>query len=548
MSSVSSDGAWLISLPGNPSSLSLQLKPDAGHGRLLGRAKDCDLRLPPDIEEVSRHHARFHFESDRWSVVDLGSRWGTRVNGVKIPPNCPVSLSDGDRINIHPWSFRFHTGPEAPSTTTSIDDTDATHLRTLTGRPSEALHEELLNLLVEGSAALQSAENERSLVAALMDFARRGCGLHNAAVLRAMDTEGGIEVLAAGSTRPPDEQVPVRFSRALLAAAAKGAVAEYSASDSGGASQTLTQSSIISAVCAPLMIGATVYAYLYVQGASKLRRNASGFCQALARLGGLAMANLQRIEIERRAAQMRAELGIAAVTQHVILPRTPIAAGPFVCHGRSLPGDGYLGGDFFDVQVLAGGRLAVSLGDVSGHGVQSSILMAVAQGFLHASMTSHGDLALAASGLNRFVADRSHQGQFITLWLGILDPADLTLTYVNAGHGHAYLMKADNEWQVLDKHAGLILGIDADSHYAAAKIPLARGERLLVCSDGILEQRRPDSGPEDQWQQFGVAGIRAALVDSPSEGMVDRLVGAVQRFAGSTELVDDVTALLVHWS
>jgi pSer/pThr/pTyr-binding forkhead associated (FHA) protein len=111
MSADPTGGAWLISLPGNPRTLNLQLKPGKSEGLLLGRAKDCDLRLPSDFEEVSRRHARVLNQSGRWLLVDLGSSWGTRVNGVTIPPNCPVPIGDGSVIYIHPWTFRFCTDP-----------------------------------------------------------------------------------------------------------------------------------------------------------------------------------------------------------------------------------------------------------------------------------------------------------------------------------------------------------------------------------------------------------------------------------------------------
>jgi serine phosphatase RsbU (regulator of sigma subunit) len=504
------------------------------------------LRLPAEIVEVSRRHARFLHEQGRWSLVDLGSRWGTRVNGVEIPPNCPVPIGDGDRIHVHPWAFRFSVGPGRASTEVSINDAGATSFHTLSDKSGEALREDMLNLLLEGSAALHAAKDERSLTATLVDIACRGSGL-DAAVLRPTDVEGGIEVLAPESGRSKTGSQPMRFSRALLAAASKGAVAEYSPDAGGAASQTMIQGNVVAAICAPLLIGPTVFAYVYVQGANPAYRGAVGFCQALARLGGLAMANLQRIEIERRAARMRSELGIAALTQSVILPRAPITSGPFVCQGRSQPGDGYLGGDFFDFQILRDGRLAVTLGDVSGRGVQASILMAFAQGFLRAALAENGDLVGAASGLNRFVAGHSNSSQYITLWLGILDPANRSLSYIDAGHGLAHLVRPGNQWQPLNEFAGLVIGIDPDSHYVPATIPLSSGDRLLIISDGIVEQRRPDLATEDERQRFGVEGVRAALQDSDCNGLIDRLFDAVGQFAGSKELVDDATALLVHW-
>jgi serine phosphatase RsbU (regulator of sigma subunit) len=540
--------AWLIPLPGNPSLLRFELKPGGAHGLVLGRAKDCELRLPAEIEKISRHHLRFLDQEGQWSVVDLASRWGTRLNGIKIAANCPTLLKHGDRIDVDPCAFRFSANVDSFPTTVSEPDNETTILRELAGASTEVLRQDLLNLLLEASTSFYAVENEQSLAIALADFACRGCALDIAAVVRPVNAEGGVEVLAFKSLLPIGDETLPRFSRALLTAAAKGIVAEYSAGDGkGSATQTLIQAGIASAICAPLMIGSTVYAHLYVHGTKTLREQGSDFCQALARLGGLAMANLQRVEIERRAAQMRSALGAAAATQRVILPQMPFQAGPFLCAGRSQPGDGYLAGDFFDLQIVADGRLVLSLGDVSGHGVQSSILMAAAQGFLHASLADHGDLLLAASALNRFVAGHSHRAQYITLWLGLLDPNAMTLSYINAGHGYAYLIPPRGDWQTLDERAGTVVGINPDEQYKVVTISRSADEKLLILSDGFIEQPQTSAIAGEDRTRFGLDGVQRALHGAGDEGMIDRLFDAVQCFAGSTKLVDDVTALLIRW-
>ncbi|HEY1683464.1 MAG TPA: SpoIIE family protein phosphatase [Tepidisphaeraceae bacterium] len=543
---MASDAAWLISLPGSPGSLKLQLQPVEGRGLLLGRAKDCDLRLPAEIEEVSRHHARFLNQSCQWSVVDLGSRWGTQVNGVKIPPNCPLPIASGDQINIHPWSFRFTIGSDSLSTTTTVNDTGGTIICNSSIQSGLTLKQDMLNMLLEGSKAIGAAENLKSLAATLASIACRAGGFDAAAVVRTVDAEGGIEVLAL-EIAPPNPPMPMRFSRTLLNAASNGDVTEYSAGGDANASETIIQSNVASAICVALLVGSAVHSYLYVQAANASHPHAASFCQTLARLGGLAIANLQRIEIERSVARMRAELSIASAAQRFLLPKTPISAGPFICHGKSIAGDGYLGGDFFDIQILPCGRLAVSLGDVSGHGAPASILMAVAQGFLRAALADHGDLARAAAGLNQFTADHSHRAQYMTLWLGILNPIDMTLTYINAGHGHAYLIKPNDEWKVLDENGELPIGLGSDTLYVPTTLPLAQHERLLIISDGIMDQPNSEIGPGDMKVRFGFEGVRAALGRSQADGVIDHLFNAVRQFAASTDLVDDLTALLVEW-
>src|SRR5689334_20863849 len=77
-------------------------------GLVIGRSEECDLPLPlANAERVSRRHARFDFHGGQWRLSELGSRWGTFVNGVRVEPSIGVSLKQGDLIRIAPWTFLF---------------------------------------------------------------------------------------------------------------------------------------------------------------------------------------------------------------------------------------------------------------------------------------------------------------------------------------------------------------------------------------------------------------------------------------------------------
>ena len=181
-----------------------------------------------------------------------------------------------------------------------------------------------------------------------------------------------------------------------------------------------------------------------------------------------------------------------AAAQKWILPRGPTQCGAMVCVGSSRPGQ-YLGGDFFDALVLPDGKLAVSLGDVSGHGVAASVLMTAAQGFLHASLQNHGNVARAVTDLNAFLHPRRSEGKFVTLWAGVFDPTAMRVDYVDAGHGYALLSKADGTFDQLQSGDGLPLGIMPDSKYATASSRLSAGQRVLIISDGLVEQFEPEA-------------------------------------------------------
>ena len=553
-----SDSAWLIPLPGAPGAPPLEpleLSPTPG-GLVIGRHEQCELQLPASAESVSRHHAHLIEQGGRWRIVDLNSRWGTFVNGVKLTPHREMPLKSGDLIRIAPWTFSFSTQGLPQHGLLSVDDRDtATMLvRSVTSEQAKPLQEDMLNLLLQSASALHAAGDELALANVLLDTACRGTGLPNATILRALDAGGRVEVLASRMGPALHEAGAAAYSRTLLATASQGTVVELSADSDGQMAQSIVDMKIDAAICAPLMLGTTVAAYLYLDSRSSsggarraLNANASSFCRALANMAGLALANLKRIEMERRAALIEAELGAAAAAQRWILPRVVVRCGPFACSGRSRPGQ-YLGGDFFDAMTLPDGRLAVSLGDVCGHGIAASVLMTASQGFLHAALNDHGDPARAVTELNAFLHPRRPEGKFVTLWVGVFDAREMTVTYVDAGHGYALLSRADQTFEHLSAGDGLPLAIVPDSKYTTATASLAGGCGVLILSDGIIEQFAAEPSPAGERRQFKLSGVQAALAAAgQGEDAIERIFQAVYQFAGTQNLADDATAVLVRW-
>ncbi|HEY1683941.1 MAG TPA: PP2C family protein-serine/threonine phosphatase [Tepidisphaeraceae bacterium] len=435
----------------------------------------------------------------------------------------------------------------------AIDDAGTTNIRTLSGNAAEPLKEELLKVLLDGSSVILAAKDERSLYESLVEIAGRGTGLPNAVILRVIDSVGSIEVLSQRSDTTSSDGAP-GFSRSLLVAASEGEVAELSATSHENVSHSLIESNVQAAICAPLMLGSTVAAYLYLDargsaagGLRTLRANAAGFCQALARMGGLALANLKRIDTEMRIIRMEADLEAAAIAQHMILPRGAISSDNLICFGKSRPSK-HLGGDFFDAIALSDGRLVVTLGDVSGHGAEASVLMTAAQGFLRAAFRYHDDVARAVTDLNEFIQARCPPGKFITLWIGLFDDSQKRLSYVDAGHGLALLLCGDGKFKALDANDGHMLNVDPHFTYHATTEPLSPGDRLLIISDGIKEQPQSGMGIEDDRIEFGMDRVKKIAAAESSEMLVERLFESLFAFAGTQDLADDTTAVLVQWS
>jgi sigma-B regulation protein RsbU (phosphoserine phosphatase) len=550
-SEISASG-WLVPLFGPPLE-PIELVPREG-GSAVGRHRCCDIRLAS--ERVSRLHARVRLESGRWRLEDLGSKWGTFLNGCRLTPTNDVPLNEGDLIRITPWTFCFSASTGERDGIESRDDLDQmqTAVRSVPPQVADPMAGELLALLLESAEGMHAAEDEKTMAEVMLDAACRGTGLGNAAVLRPLDAVGRIEVVASRHMEgAPSETI---YSRSLLAAASRGTVAVLGPDQDTSLSESIVQMQIHTAICVPLMLGSAVAVYLYLDSRGgpggeprDLLHGATAFCVAIGRIGGLALANLKRIDIERRQALIEAELSAGAEAQRWILPPREKQVGPFRCLGESRPGR-HLGGDFFDVVQLGGSRVAVVLGDVCGKGIAASVLMTAAQGFLHASLQEHGQPERAVRDLNSFVFPRRPTSKFITLWVGVFDAETSTLCYVDAGHGHALLLNADGTIKPLSAEGGMPVGVSDDAEYTTETVSLTPSGRALVVSDGIIDQpaAMTDRSETRAQRRFKMAGVKQCLAGlQAGEDEIAALFRAVEQHAGTVNLSDDATAALLVW-
>jgi sigma-B regulation protein RsbU (phosphoserine phosphatase) len=256
----------------------------------------------------------------------------------------------------------------------------------------------------------------------------------------------------------------------------------------------------------------------------------------------MAVGNISRLELEQRQRELVRDLEAASEAQKLIMPPAKGKIARIRYAMRSLSGR-YVAGDLFDVVDLEDGRVGVLLGDVAGKGVPAAILMATAQTHLHVALREGKDVSRAVQAVNRHICEHMASNKFISLWAGIFDPAAGTLSYIDAGHGYWMLTRKGQEPLRLDSASGIPLGIDPTFEFAAQTLPITSGQRLIVFSDGVVEQ--PAAGASDG-PQFGVAGAIAAQHGSTCEqDDVQRIFEAVLAHAKGANLADDTTVASV---
>ncbi len=563
--SLTADSQLELVTVAGPTEVKVRLFPPGPY--MIGRRSDHPIALVGD-NHVSRDHASLKWVTTtstrtrtttghgQWSVTDAGSRHGTYVNGVRLSANRACPLEPGDMLTIAPWTLQIiDRAAVRPSSTglrvTTRDDQDlaAGRVKPLRREGGPSLSQRRLTLLLDCAAALQEAGSEEKLAEAVLDAALAGTLFKNAAFLRPAGPDASVEVLThRGDIVGGRGSVP-RLSRSLIIKAASGEAARLESEGTANYGQSIVDFRIGEAICAPLMIGAGAAGYLYLDNKGATgggsAPDADEFIVGLARLAALSLANLKRLDLERRHARIEAEIAAAAEAQQWILPPREGVIGPLTYRGESKPGRD-LCGDFFDVISLDEPRTVVALGDVSGKGAAAGVLMTASQGFLHAALRQHGDPARAVADLSTFLRARMPENKFVTLWLGVFDTSKGELSYVDAGHSHAAMIRADGAVERLNQGDGTLVGIFDNARYTVVKTKFGRGDRALIVSDGLVEQPTATQDEEGRHEQFGIERViecfRSAVGDA-----VNSLFQAVEAHAGTKRLNDDATAVILRW-
>jgi sigma-B regulation protein RsbU (phosphoserine phosphatase) len=533
-----------------------QLVADPSAPIVVGRSSNVDRQLAD--KTVSRRHFKLLKRGANWLLTDLSSRHGTFLNGVRLDAEQPAPINDGDLIRVGPWTLRVIDDADRGTSLPTANDlaTTSHRVQRVPVRELRSVAQQRLDLLIECAAGINAAMTETELGDRALDAVTRGTGFRRAAFIRQVSAAGDVQVIAAigpGSDEVSPEDPTHKgagahtgfsFSRSLINAASGGEIVRMTGESGQNYGESIIRLGISSALCAPIMLGASVEAYIYLDARgseSTIAQDAAAFCQAISRMCGLALANLKRIELELKSTRLMEELKAAREAQVRLMPDAVGTVGAFDYAMQNKPGR-TVAGDLFDVVDLGGDRLAVFLGDVMGKGVGAAILMATAQAELRTALSRGDSPDEAVRRANASIAARSAEGEFVSLWLGVLDPERQRLDFVDAGHGLWLLLPKGGEPETVECEGGLLLGITDGADYRTESVPFAPGSRLIVFSDGLVEQRDPDN------EQFGLDRAKAVLggTSAPRDDVV-ALARAVRDHAETDALADDLTVASVAY-
>jgi sigma-B regulation protein RsbU (phosphoserine phosphatase) len=248
----------------------------------------------------------------------------------------------------------------------------------------------------------------------------------------------------------------------------------------------------------------------------------------------------EKERIQRELDRERAELEVAADIQKSFLPEALPKDSGFDLATVSMPAR-VVGGDFYDF-IPWQERLGLVVADVSGKGVPAAIFMGLAKTILRASMARGENLAEVLRDTNNIMVDNSRSMMFVTLFLGLLDRENRTLTYANAGHFPPLLFRAKARAFEKMEVTGVALGMAEDMEYRVQQTALNPGDILVLYTDGVTEAE--GSGGE----MFGLGRLSSLVASADhlsSQEILDRIIEEVSAFSADREQFDDITAMVI---
>jgi anti-sigma regulatory factor (Ser/Thr protein kinase)/putative methionine-R-sulfoxide reductase with GAF domain len=277
----------------------------------------------------------------------------------------------------------------------------------------------------------------------------------------------------------------------------------------------LREKGIKSLLGVPLIVQGRVLGVLHV--GSLTHRDFSDDERDLLQLAG------DRAALAIEQARLHEQRRVAETLQRRLLPAGLLDISDLEVAARYLPASGgSLGGDWYDVFSLSGGRVAVAVGDVVGRGVEAAAVMAQLRTAVRAYAADGHPPAAVLDRVNTLMWHFGPLAMTTALY-AVLDRAAETLELVSAGHPPALVIPPSGAATYLESYGGLPLGVSATPTYASQTFRLPTGAILLLYTDGLVERRGEsiDLGLE----RLRVLGEGFADVEALCASVVERLVG-----------------------
>jgi len=517
---------------------------------VIGRSSQADISVPDP--SLSRSHAVLVLEGDSWTVKDLGSRNGTRVNGDLIAEETPLSFGDvisvGDTtIVLKDPAKPRSTDPESDplfrpaeeflavqSTDDGIDD--IAHLREMAQR---------LTVLNEVHQALTEPISLGELLDLILDRIFVHLDPERGAIF--LSDRSGVLSNAASRSMQQHELASLQSSHLVEVVIGKRQVVlanDTFLDDRSRDADSLLDAGVRSLVAAPMLGPDEPLGMIVLSSSAEHRAFTEDDMELLASLASIAamrVQNLQLIESESRHRRQRLEIGLARRIQVALLPSVLPTIPGYAIHAGNRPSAG-VSGDYYEVLSRNNGaEVLMMVVDVSGAGIGASLLMGALESLSAAPIENGWPPEAICATVSRLLYERTPPEKFATAILGVLEPALGFFRFTNAGHFPGLVIREDGTTTQLHS-TGLPLGLFPDTNFALSETFIDRGDTLVLYTDGITESEN------DRGEQYGLDRLVNLCLEhrrtKPSD-IAQALETALMHFNGDVPPGDDRTLVIL---
>lgn len=522
---------------------------------VVGRGAECDIQVG-DLR-VSRQHCRFERRGDELWIEDLGSRRGTRVNGAplggsrRLEAGDLVDLSEESRLTVRRADSTGRLPDPDPLSATIFRDPEKvlaqrSDFRTASSEKELLSYVERLHLLNEVHRALAESPSRDALLEMILDRIFRQLQPEQAAVLLL----GPDRELARAVTRPAGLAAgELFFSRSLVREVTERRLAalvlDAPRDERFAGAASILVAGVRSVLAAPLLTPEGVLGLIVLSSRARVRQFGEADLELLVSLASVAALHLRNAALADEAAERRRleeELTLARRIQLALLPtELPEIPGYDVLAGN-IPSRGVSGDLYTVARHPESGAGTFFVADVSGKGMAASLLGASLEALAAGPIEVDYLPDEICTRVSRRLWARTPPEKYATAFVWRLEPATHRLSWTNAGHNAALLIRAGGEIERLPA-SGPPLGLLPSAEFRRGEGAFAPGDLLVVYTDGISEAVDPDD------EEFGLARLEAVAGEhrlEPLEALRDAIENALDEFACGVPYADDRTLVLLR--
>ena len=252
--------------------------------------------------------------------------------------------------------------------------------------------------------------------------------------------------------------------------------------------------------------------------------------------------NLERLrKVNAEKERIGGELRVASQIQQSMLPGQNLQHDDVEFFGSLVPAR-EVGGDLYDY-FIRDEKLFFCIGDVSGKGAPSAMVMSVIHSLFRAFSAHENNPARIMQAINENSCRGNESNMFVTMFIGVLDLPTGRLRYCDAGHD-APMFMTDGKCMMLDVIPHLPVGVFDDVKYGVQEVQMTSGSSMFLYTDGLTEAMNL------KHKQFGIKRVEEAFAANcqlPPRQLLEAITNKVHEFVGDAVQSDDLTMLAIHY-